>query len=73
MISDQDGYLWIRPSTPSGASTAGWVVYDPEGAAAANIEMPADLIVLDVDATHVIGKRVDELGVETVFSYRVGR
>ena len=73
MISDEEGNLWVRDSAPSDAETARWTVYGGDGQAVATITTPSDLEVLDVDATHLLAKRTDDLDVETILSFRVMR
>jgi hypothetical protein len=63
----------VRASEGPDAETAVWTVYGPTGEAIATIDTPVDLTVLDVDRTHVVGKRTDELGVETIWTYIIER
>ena len=73
LISTEDGEVWVRASEGPDAETAVWTVYGPTGEAIATIDTPVDLTVLDVDRTHVVGKRTDELGVETIWTYIIER
>lgn len=73
MISDEDGHLWIRQPPRFGDDTQIWTIYGPDGIALARLALPAGLEVLDVDSTHVIAKLTDDVGLETVLSYRVRR
>lgn len=73
MISDEDGHLWVRQPPRFGDDFQLWTIYGPNGIALARLALPAGLEVLDVDATHVVAKSTDALGLETVLSYRVRR
>jgi len=73
MISDEDGYLWVRQPIRSGDDVQAWTIYGPDGVALARLTLPAGLEVLDVDATHIVAKSTDDVGLETVLSYRVRR
>lgn len=73
LIADEDGFLWIRDQTVADAPVARWTVYGPDGLAVAHVDVPGDVEILDVDATHIIGKKVGDLGLETIVTYRVLR
>lgn len=73
MISDEEGFLWVRASTPADADAATWTVFGPDGLATATLSMPARFEVFDVDATHVLVAWKDDLDVEYVSSYEVVR
>ena len=73
LISAEGGELWIRDSDRSGSEMTRWTVYGSDGQAIATVDVPTELTVLDVDDTHLVGKRIDELGVETVWTYSVER
>lgn len=73
MISDERGFLWVRPSAPADAESVDWLVFGPDGPMVAYVAVPAELTLLDVDDTHALAKWTDELGVELVNSYRVMR
>ena len=73
MIADEDGFLWVRPSTPANAETAMWTVYDPDGFARAEVPVPARFELVEVDRTHVLASYKDDFDVEFVTSYRIVR
>ena len=73
MISDEEGFVWVRPSVSAEAEDVAWTVYGPDGQAAATMPMPAQFEVLDVDATHVLAGWKDDFDVEYVSSYRIVR
>ena len=73
LISTEEGELWVRDSDTSGSETAHWTVFGPDGRAVATVDAPAELEILDVDATHVVGKTTDAMDVEIVWTYRVAR
>ena len=73
LISDEEGFLWVRPSVPAEAEDVAWTVHGPDGQANATLSMPAHLEVLDVDVTHVLAGWKDDLDVEYVSSYRIVR
>lgn len=73
LFSDATGHLWIQRTAASSDLTQVWTIHGPDGIAMATLEMPIELEVLSVDATHVLAKVTDELGVEAVRSYRFSR
>jgi hypothetical protein len=73
LFSDATGHLWIQRTAASSNLAQVWTIHGPDGIAMATLEMPIELEVLSVDATHVLAKVTDELGVEAVRSYRFSR
>lgn len=84
MLADDGGRLWLKHLEPTtdhylGGGWAGrgpggrWTVVDPGGAVTARIDLPADLVLMDVAHGRIAGVTRDELGVERVEVYALER
>lgn len=64
---DALGYLWVRDYNPPGDDDrALWTVFDPEGFVQGFVETPPGLVVHQIGEDFILGKVLDELGVEYV-------
>lgn len=67
-MGDGAGYLWVReydfPLEPRPAPL--WTVFDPQGLALGFVETPAELDVLEIGEDYILGRVVDEMGVEEI-------
>ncbi len=66
MLADESGRLWVRRYTPPWEPSNSWWVFDEEGVWLDTVELPPGLEVFEIGAAYLIGKRVDDLGVEYV-------
>jgi hypothetical protein len=68
-----DGNLWVAdfddPTDPPGR----WTIYDPEGRVLARIVLPETFDLFDAGTDWVLGRELDDFGVEYVRLYRVVR
>lgn len=74
LLVDSDGLFWVHRFVPpgyEGAST--WLVFHPNGAVVARVEMPRELRVRDVGRDYVLGVGRNDLGVEQVWLFRLNR
>ena len=64
---DRLGNLWVREyNLPGEEDRALWTVFDPEGVALGFVETPLELVIYEIGADYILGKTMDELGVEYV-------
>lgn len=67
LLVDAEDHLWVQLfHLPDADATARWIVMDPTGQAVASLELPGDLVLLDVGVDYVIARATDDLGVEKV-------
>ena len=61
------GNLWVREyNLPGDEDRALWTVFDPEGVALGFVETPLGLVIYEIGEDYLLGKTIDELGVEYV-------
>ncbi len=67
-MGDGAGHLWVReydyPLEPRPAPL--WTVFDPAGRVLGYVETPAELDVLEIGGDYILGRVVDEMGVESI-------
>ncbi len=64
---DALGYLWVREYNPPGdEDRALWTVFDSEGFVQGFVETPPGLVIHQIGEDFILGKVLDELGVEYV-------
>lgn len=67
-LGDAAGHLWVReydiPGEPRPAPL--WTVFDPGGRVLGFVETPSRLLVLEIGADYILGRTVDDLGVESI-------
>lgn len=73
ILSDRAGFLWVREYRASGGGDAVWAVFDLEGRIQGLVETPADLAVFEIGEDYVLGRVVDDLGVESVQLWSLSR
>lgn len=68
VMGDGAGYLWVREYDLPGEERPVplWLVFDPGGRALGFVETPAGLQVREIGEDYILGRRVDELGVESI-------
>lgn len=66
LIADGSGDLWVREYDPPGADRSLWTVFAGDGRVRGLMETPAGLTVFRIGPDYVLGRSVDELGVERV-------
>ena len=75
VMSDRAGYLWVReydfPLEERPAPL--WTVFDPDGRVLGFVETPKDLRIFEIGEDYVLGMYRDELGVQSVQLWPLGR
>lgn len=68
ILADAAGNLWVREYDFPREERPGplWTVFDPEGRALGFVETPGGLEVHEIGEDYILGRFVDELGVETI-------
>ena len=75
IIADALGYLWVEEYEFPGEERDGvlWTVFDPEGRVMGFVETPEGVRVFEIGADYLLGTVRDELGVEYVRVWGLGR
>jgi hypothetical protein len=70
---DRLGWVWVELFRPPQDSIPRWMVFDSSGVARGTLEFPPDLEVQDIGTDYILGRWLDNLGVEYVRRYRLDR
>jgi hypothetical protein len=70
-IVDDDGSMWIERYPIPGDQTTTWWVVDPEGSWRATVEVPGNVVLLDVAEGRAAGVRRGELDVESAVVFEI--
>jgi hypothetical protein len=70
---DRLGWLWAELFRPADGDASQWLVFDPEGRAQGVVELPGELAVHEIGEDYVLGRWIDELGVEYVRRHTLDR
>ena len=75
LLTDPLDHLWVRETTLPDVDRPAplWTVFDPEGRALGFVETPAGLTILEIGADYLLGRATDEMGVESVQVWGLGR
>ncbi len=65
--------LWVRLPGPQDAAVWEWQLFDASGNAEARVRTPRQLRITQVSEDRVLGVWTDDLGVQTVRSFRLGK
>ncbi len=68
---DGEGNLWVEQYHLDWEGTRNWLVFDPEHRMLGTVEMPGDLVVLQIGDDFVLGWTWDDLDVEYVELYEL--
>jgi hypothetical protein len=68
-----EGNLWIADYRPDRSADAAWKVFDPAGRFLGSLEMPSGFDLFHVGADFLLGRWLDELGVEHIRGYELAR
>lgn len=68
-----DGGLWVQAYEPPTGSGDSWTVFDPEGRMLGAVAVPGGFQLLQVGSDFLLGQWQDELEVEHVRMYRLGK
>ncbi len=70
---DAEGHLWVRNTQPPGEQASVWSVFAPDGRWTAAAETPHRFRVTDIGSDWVLGVATDELDVQHVQLYTLGK
>lgn len=74
LAADTGGLLWVEEYRPPWDSSAPlWRVFDARGLAVAQVRMPTGLDVHEIGEDYVLGRSIDELGVEYIQLHELRR
>jgi hypothetical protein len=73
VLADQVGWYWARTYRVGREAPSRWLVFDTEGRAHGTIDMPKGLMIYDIGQDYVLGRWLDEHGVEYVRRHRLTR
>ena len=74
IVVDAPGNLWVREyNLPEDENRVLWTVFDPDGLVQGFIETPEGLEIYEIGADYILGKVMDELGVEYVQVWALDR
>ena len=75
MMVDALDHLWVREFESPADVRPGilWTVFDPEGRVLGFVETPEDLKIYEIGGDYILGHSVDELEVESVQLWPLGR
>ena len=59
LLVDYDDHLWVRRHPVAGQETTPWIVFDPDGAHVATVELPAVFTVREIGRDYVAGIVLD--------------
>ena len=71
VLVDRIGNLWVEGYRRPGDTVPRWTVFDPQGVMLGSLALPDRFEALDVGDDYVLGKWVDELGIEHLRMYEL--
>lgn len=71
LLADGQRNLWVRTYTPPWETRSRWRIFDPDGRWLGSADLPEGLEIHEIGSDYVLGRRVDELGVEYVQLHRL--
>lgn len=73
VLADRVGWYWARIYHVDRGAPSRWLVFDAEGQARGMIQMPEGLLVYEIGQDYVLGRWLDEFGVEYLRLHRLTR
>lgn len=73
ILVDSEGMLWISERFLPTTTPRSWAVIDPGAGAIATVEVPERFDVYEAGPDYLLGRLTDELGVQRVRMYGLGR
>jgi hypothetical protein len=70
---DRAGWYWAELFRVGKAPTSDWLVFDPQGRARGIVQLPSDIEVHQIELNYILGRWIDEFGVEYVRRYALDR
>jgi hypothetical protein len=72
-VVDMAGYLWVREYQATRTGLAKWWILDPDGQGQQDLELPANLRIMEIGPHYIAGVEVDEFDVQRVKVYTLMR
>lgn len=73
LLEDARGHLWVERYRLPWETARVWEVFEPDGRWLGSVEMPAGLTVFQIGDDFVLGRHLDELGIERVRVHPLAR
>lgn len=75
VVADALGHLWVREYDLPGEERANplWTVFDPDGRVVGFVETPHGLRIHEIGEDHILGRAIDDFGVEYVQVWKLQR
>jgi hypothetical protein len=73
LIADTDGNLWVREHARPDDDANRWTVFGGDGAMIARVSLEPRFLPLQIGRDFLLGRWIDELGVEHVQMYSLGK
>ena len=73
LLEDETGHLWVERYRLPWEEARMWEVFDPDGRWLGTVEMPSGLTVFQIGADFVLGRHLDDLGIERVRLHALSR
>lgn len=73
LMTDAEGFLWVRRYVLPWEDGEAWWVFDPSGRWLGQATLPDGLTPLDIGADYILGSTRDDLGVERVLLFGLDR
>lgn len=70
---DRLGWLWVQETRVADDDPNRWILVDPEGRVAGAVDLPPRFTPEEIGGDYVLGRQVDELGVNHLRMYALGR
>ena len=71
LLEDETGHLWVERYRLPWEEARLWEVFDPDGRWLGTVEVPPGLTVFQIGADFVLGRHLDDFGVERVRVHRL--
>ena len=73
IYADASGFLWVEEYRVPGEETRVTTIFNPEGRMVGSVVLPSGLQVYEIGADYLLGRSVDDLGVEYLRLYSLTR
>jgi hypothetical protein len=73
IYADASGFLWVEEYRLPGEETRATTIFDPEGKMVGSVVLPSGFQVSEIGVDYLLGRAVDDLGVEYLRLYSLTR
>jgi len=73
IYADALGFLWVEETRLPGDTTRVATIFDPDGRMVGSLDLPQSFRIEEIGADYILGRWVDELGVEVLELYDLTR